>query len=236
MPFTPQATPSPPADMPASELFQALITLPRPFEIVDFPRKDPVTGQSIGKVGIWVLTMEEQIQCHAEADKAAKAILKERQDAGDQNIGYEQIYKQCATSEILARALRDTKNIQAAAFPSSKVIRAKLTPDEAGTLASQYMRTQTRLGPIVSTMSPDIAEDWIRRLGEGGSEFPLDALSSATKDELLMLMASELWMLRKARSSMDTSSPGSPPEGSTPPSPEPTDGSGQASASTSTST
>lgn len=197
--------PGPPTDIPASELWSLITATPRPHRAVAFPRKD-IAGLPLGDVAMVVLTLEEQQICAAEAERYAKAILKEAagQTAG---TGYQAIYENEASIQLLYRACRDVNNLEKHAFPSPGLMRKHLTGDELAVLLRAYLMTQSELGPIVAHFEPDEQEAWIRRLAEGGEAFPTASLSPAHLERLLISMASQLvsfWT--------DTASPGSPPE------------------------
>lgn len=186
----------PPTDIEASELWTLLESMPRPSEAVDFPRKLPGTNEPVGQIRIWVLTQQEQIACAAEADRAVKSILKEKQQAGEENLAYRDAYQNEVTVQVLWRACRDVANVEKPAFPSPKHIR-KLTVDEISVLARHYLQTQTRLGPIVAWLTAEEEKAWIERLAVGGSAIPLGLLSPGAQEALMLSMASQLhasWM------------------------------------------
>lgn len=193
----------PPKDIGASELWIALTQIPRPWEVVDFPRKDPITGAPVGQLAIWVLTQEEQVIASTHADKGARKLLGE--DASKSSIGYETVYENEAVVWVLWFACRNVKNIKETAFPTPELLKKQLSVDEISALAKLYLQTQYKLGPIVAQMSSEEEEAWIRRLAEGGSVFPTALLSQRELERLVSSMASRLvsyWT--------DTSSVGSP--------------------------
>ncbi len=213
------STPSkgPPADVPVSELWAALTSIPRPWQVVDFPRVDPITKEPLGQVAIWVLTQEEQIAASAEADQVAKRVLKDPQRAGEANLGYENIYNNESTVQVLYRACRDIKDVSRPAFPSASMLRKQLSIDEISVLAVLYMQVQASIGPIVSSMTVDEEELWIGRLAQAGNIYPIAALSLREQERLLVSLACRL-----ASSLMVTSSPGSAPsDGGTNEAPKP---------------
>ncbi len=197
---------SPPTDLPVSELWTALTQIPRPWKVVDFPRVDPITKEPIGQVAIWVLTQEEQIAASAEADRVAKQLLKDPQRKGEANLGYENIYNNEATVQVLYRACRDVKDITRPAFPTSSLLRKHLSIDEISVLGVLYMQVQSSIGPIVSSMTAEEEKTWIGRLAEAGNIFPTGWLSQLEQERLLLSLASQLVSFWTA-----TSSPGSEP-------------------------
>lgn len=197
----------PPTDISASELWSALTKIPRPWKVVDFPRVDPMTKEPVGQLAIWVLTQEEQIAASAEADRVAKQLLKDPQRQGEANIGYENIYNNEATVQVLYRACRDVKDVKRPAFPSASVLRKQFSVDEISALAVLYLQVQGSIGPIVATMSVEEEKAWIGRLAEAGNVFPTSLLSPREQERLLLSMALQLVSFWTA-----TPSPGSAPD------------------------
>ncbi len=191
----------PPTDVSASELWTALMATPRPFEVVDFPRVDPITKEPVGQLAIWVLTQEEQIAASAEADRVAKQLLKDPQREGEANLGYANIYGNEASVQVLYRACRDAKNVMRPAFPSASMLRKFLSVDEISVLAVLYMQVQSTLGPIVASMTADEEKLWIGRLADAGDVFPTAALSLREMEALLLSSAKQLVSFWTATSS-----------------------------------
>ena len=196
----------PPADLSPSELWSALTVTPRPWKVVDFPRIDPITKEVVGQVAIWALTQEEQIAASASADSVVKKLMKDPQRSNEANLGYENVYNNEVTVQVLARACRDAKDIKRPAFPSPGQMRKAFSVDEVSVLAVLYLQVQAELGPIVANMTGDEEEAWIGRLAEAGEVFPTASLSPRLLERLLISMARRL-----VASSMATPSAGSPP-------------------------
>lgn len=197
---------SPPivTEIDASELWLRLAQLPRPSRTVDYPKLDPITGEPMGKVLVQILTQEEQMEAAIAAERYTKAQVK---DSDRGSLGYENVYKNACSVEVLYRAIKRVDKPTHTFFPSPRDIRQKMTPDEVGVLMAMYLEVQREMGPIVADMTDTELEAWITRLVEGGSAFPLGSLSSEGMSSLVMLMASRLYRLRT-----DSSSVGSPPE------------------------
>lgn len=200
----------PPTNIPPNELFTQLTSVPRPSRTVDLPRVKPGTTEAAGQVLMRVLTQTELIQAAAEAEDFTRKAMKEVPKAVEANIGYENIYNNASSVEILYRACRRVDNPEWPFFPTPRAMRDALTQDEIGVLMRSYLILQAELGPIVAHMSEGEVDAWIRRLVEGGSTLPLSVLSSEGVSDLVMHMASRLYT-----SPTDTSSPGSQPDAST---------------------
>lgn len=209
----PNQTGNGPPEMEMGELFRQLTQLPRPSKVVPFPRKDPITKEWIGGVAIWPLTQSELMSARAAADAYAKKLLKDQQKTGEDNRGYEDIYKDAATVEVLCRACRNPKNLKEPAFPSPKLARETLLADEWTVLSRAYLQIQRELGPIVDFMTAEEMNAWLVRLREEGSRFPLALLASEQLEDLVMHSASLAHASLTAKSSSGSPQSG----GSNPP-------------------
>lgn len=193
------------------DLWARLCQMPRPFKVVDFPRKGP-DGEVIGKLAIWVLTQEEQTAAAAAAQALTTKIIKETPKAEEARKGYDDVYNNVAAAELLFRACRNASNppesLSLPAFPGTKDLREKLTVDEVGVLLNHYYSVMAELGPIVANLSEAELEALIERIARSGERFPLDLLSPEALRSLAFSLACLLRDLRKA-----SSSPGSPPAG-----------------------
>jgi|SRR5215210_7474121 len=201
----------PPENIPPSDLWAQITQVPRPHRLVDFPRRDPGSGEPMGKVALQVLTQEEQMTCAAAAEAFTRKIIKEAPRQDEAKRGYDDVYNNAAAVEVLFRACRRTEDVTRPFFPAPAEIRKHLTADEVGVLMTNYFTVQTELGPIVAHLSSEEVDAWITRLVEGGSAYPLDLLSSDVLRTLVVGMASQLRAYATA-----TSSPGSEPDESTP--------------------
>lgn len=200
----------PPNGVPADELWARITSVPRPSRLVDIPRND-VNGNPVGQVLMQVLSQAEQNMCAANAEEFAKKRMKLAYSREEQNIGYEDVYRNEAATQVICMAARSKEDPRVQAFPSADKMRVAFTSDEIAVLLQSYMMVQRELGPIVSRMSPEEMDAWIEKLQEGGAAFPLVLLSSEAKNDLVMHLVSRL-----SDSSTDTSSPGSQPsDGST---------------------
>lgn len=217
----------PPANVPADELWARIVQsdLPenRPFEDVPFPRNDPKTGEPLGRLAIWPLKDDEITIAKAEATRYARACIKEKiENAGGNGLqsamdpaipipGYMQVYDDACATEMVWRFCRRIDNRAIPAFPTAAECRRHLSSDEKSVLCNAYALVQVRFGPIVTYLSEEEMEAWIRRLAEGGSAVPLHLLSWEQRTELLMHSVRQLLALRTA-----SSSAGSPPSEPTP--------------------
>lgn len=199
-----------PPDLAAGALWAALQTQPRPFRVVPFPRND-AEGKPIGEVAIWVLTQGEHMDAAADAERLAREKLKESTRREDLSYGYETLFSNELACQVLARACRQADDVTKAAFPSGKMVRQVLTPDEVEVLFRHYLSVQAELGPIVSEMTKEEMDAWVRRLAEGGPGFPFNSLSLAQQMILVRFMACQL-----VASWTATFSAGSQPESSEP--------------------
>lgn len=195
----------PPDNIPPSELWTKLMAAERPCRVVDFPRKDPTTGEPIGKVALWVLSIGEIIAAKADAATYARQLIKEKVSRDEYVEGYQQVWDDASAVEVLWRAARRPEDTRHPAFPTPSAARQRLTSDELAVLMNQYAQVQHELGPIVANMTEPEMEAWLKRLEEGGSADPLAFCSSEQLRALVMYSA-----FRLHKSETGSSSDGEP--------------------------
>lgn len=202
----------PPADVGASELWAAFTAIPLPHDIVDFPVRDPIMGQSIGKVAIVPLGVEDLMVCQKVAAEFTANITKEHPKSGEESPAYSKIYSDEAAVQILWRALRDAndKTLERRAFKAPSLLRrAPFTGDLIAVLLNMYMRTCATRGPVIATMTAEEMNAWLDRLEEGGAAHPLESLTWGGMTDLLMHSVARSRALRTR-----SISSGSPPDAS----------------------
>ncbi len=180
----------PPQHIPAKDLWNYLATAERPSRVVDYPRNHPDTGEPVGEVLMRVLSLAEIMAASAEAEKFTRKTLKDALDANvktdERSGGYDNIFNNESSMQVLLRACRRADEPTSIFFPGIDRMRTTLTQDETGALMRQYLIVQAELGPIVSKMEPGELQAWIKRLVEGGSAAPLALLSSEAQTALVM--------------------------------------------------
>lgn len=167
----------PPKDVPPSELFAKLLEMPRPSDVFDFPRKDAL-GISVGKVRMQTLTSIE----HDRAREAAHVTLKKRGFSIEELSAptIKEVLGDAVAKELIAMACLTERNFSdEGATPSyGRIFRTAadldvLSSDEILILWNCYQLVQYKFGPIERNLDQDEFNAWIKRLGEGGAEFPL---------------------------------------------------------------
>jgi len=175
-----------------SELFVEIMKSPRPHRIVDFPRNNPSTGESLGKLALWILTPSEHVQAAGSAEEYCRSLLGVAK-LDERSAGRDSIYETAVTSEILFRACRRAEDLKLPLFPSSADVRAYLTGDEVAVLVSAYAEMQSELGPIKSQMGELEMDAWVARLTAGADAVaPFYLLSSEMKNDLIRHLAAQL--------------------------------------------
>lgn len=180
----------PPEDVSPSELWLKLTQSPRPTEVIDFPRRGP-DGKPVGKVRIQVLRMEE----HDRARLTAQKKLKERarylgfdklESADLEAPGVREVLGDMTARELLAMACLSEQSVTSdddrpfypRLFPDADGLGKELSADETAVLFNAYILVQNKYGPYERNLTEEGDLDaWMRRLEEGGSEFPLLSLS-----------------------------------------------------------
>jgi hypothetical protein len=179
--------------IPDSELWTRLATTKRPSKEVDFPRKDPLTGEPLGKIAMRPLNQGEIIQAQSAAMIFAKQMLKEEPELAAQ-IKDTPVYNNACACEILFRACRRPENHDLPIWPTAAAVRDPrfgITSDECAVLMNSYEFVQLELGPIAAFLSAPEQEALIKRLQEGGSALPLATLSLGQWTDLTMHLASQ---------------------------------------------
>lgn len=200
----------PPRDVAPADLWALITQTPRPSQRVPFPRVGP-DGRPLGEVVIWVLHQEERSAATLAAERHVRKVLKDAYpQRGEASLGYDALFEDRASVEILFRACRRAENVNVPAFPSADEIARALSTDEVAVLMRSYLRVQAECGPIVADMSQEMVDAWIDVLASGGSKHPLDSLSSGALTTLLWSMACRLY-----KSRTDKRSRGPQPEEST---------------------
>lgn len=198
----------PPNDVAPSDLWIKLTERPRPTCDFQMPGVDK-DGQPLPSCKLWVLTESELHVCRAQADAAAKVILRGEYKAGD--LGYEDIYRNELSVQLVAQAARNPKNVIFPAFQSAKHARQALTTDEFAAFAEAYVTFRRESGPLIADMSPDEMDAWLEVLIKGGSAVPLARLEFQVVTALLMHSLS-----KAPNSSTGSGSAGSPQNESQP--------------------
>lgn len=202
----------PPKDIADFDLFTRLSTAERPYELVDFPRLDPTTGEPVGKVAIVVLKEQEILQAQAAATKFAHENLQLRYAQNEPDAGYCEVLNNALASEILQRAVR--KAIPDPDAPGSWIaktnlpvfvkagdMRANLTHDEISCLYNSYAIVQRNLGPIASSLSKDECDAWLDKLEKGGSKHGLAFFSLGALIDLVQRSVERIAISRTEQSS-----------------------------------
>jgi hypothetical protein len=198
----------PPAEVESSELWRKLTQRPRPVsDPIDFPESDE-TGKPVGQYRLRILTETELQYVRATADIAARQIMgKSAPKNGEVSFGYEDIYRNELTVQMVAIACRDVNKPHALpAFMSAKHARDRLTTDQFGVIMNAYALFRRDHGPEVAELTVEEMEAWIKVLMEGGKRLPLARLTSEALTDLVMHLVSKLKSL-----SEDSGSAGSPP-------------------------
>lgn len=169
------------------DLWAKITSMPRPYRIVDFPRRDS-EGNPIGELAIWVLTQEEQMACAGNAERTTRKVLKDVPKDNEAKRGYDDTYNNAGACEVLHLACRNKDDVEKPFFPNSEAVR-KLSVDEIGALMMHYYTTQSELGPIVSRMSDEEVDAWLDKIQKAGSRYPLDLISWEALKDLAYILA-----------------------------------------------
>lgn len=194
----------PPADVPATELFLRLSANVRPSEVVDFPRRDPLTRAPIGKVRIQVLNLAEHDEARLKAQywiMEKKRITRDQLDAagirevlGDR-VAKELISMACLSVDPIKDTAETGKPRYMRHFRSADDVDI-LMADELEALWMTYQMVQRKFGPYEGNIeTAEQASAWMKRLVEGASSLPLGVLGWHHLVELTMLLSERAYAL-----------------------------------------
>lgn len=172
----------PPTDISAKELYLKL-TEPKPSEVFDWPTNGP-DGNPKRKVRVMLLSMREHETARVEAHRAIKKkyALKEEDMAG---VTMREVAGDAVARELIAMACVHVDPLPGTADSDSgpKYPRlfsgadhvSDLTAREVLFLFHAYLLVQEKYGPFEANgiTNQDDLNKWIKRIEEGGSEFPL---------------------------------------------------------------
>jgi hypothetical protein len=167
----------PPDDVAPSELFRTLIEMPRPSEVVDFPRND-AAGKPIAQIRVQILTSDEHDKAREDAHKKLKARGISNDDMSAPAV--REVLGDAIAKELIAMACLTAKNqsgddnrpMYGREFRNGADV-GKLGADEILVLFNTYHLVQHKYGPIERNLSEADIDAWIVRLQEGAAEFPL---------------------------------------------------------------
>lgn len=168
----------PPADEQPSALFSKLLEMPRPTQVIDFPRKDE-QGNPVGTVRIQILTAKEHDQARELAHNALKKRGYDKEDMSAPAI--REVLGDAIAKELIAMACLSEQNYGESDRPlykrefrnSADLEKAGIRADELLILFNAYQLVQNKYGPIERNLSEADIDSWIVRLQEGAAEFPL---------------------------------------------------------------
>lgn len=193
----------PPEDLSPDELWARMQEVPRPSEVVDFPRKDPATGRPLSKIRIQVLTETEHTRARIEGRKRIMEKYGVQSNQLDDSVMREVVSDACAR-EALKLACLSVKPISAPdaktpryayMFPNDERLDA-LTADELVALFNTYTLVQQRFGPFSQNLlSEEELNAWIRVLTEGARANFLAHKSLLQLAELATLLARRGYLL-----------------------------------------
>jgi hypothetical protein len=196
----------PPVQLTAGELFGKLCETPRPSTVVDFPRKDPVTGKAVAKMRIVALTMSDQDEARLRAKDAIQERVRDRDDLAIKIV--EEIVGDLTARFILMKCCRWVKPVQGrenqadgTQYPYvfadlADFDKAQITADELAVLFTMWEKFQHDCGPMYDEVADENELNaWIVRLAQGASDHPLSRISLPQLADLTVLLARRAYSL-----------------------------------------
>lgn len=194
----------PPNEVTATELFLKLSSPVRPSEIVDFPRRDPLTRLPVAQVRIQVLNLAEYDEARIKAqywivdkkriDKAQLEGQTIKEVLGDR-VAKELISMACLSVEPIKGTEESGAPRYMRHFRTADDVDV-LMADELEALWMTHQMIQRKWGPYEGNIeTAEQATAWMKRLVEGGSALPLGVLGWHHLVELTTLLAERAYSL-----------------------------------------
>jgi hypothetical protein len=190
----------PPNDISPGELFGKLCESPRPTTVVDFPRKDPVSGKPVGQMRLVALTMADQDEARELAKDTIKERVKEREDLTIELV--KDIIGDLVARFILMKACRWVKAVKGnenradgTQYPYifenlGDFNKAQISADELSVLFTMWEKFQHDSGPMYcDVVTEEELNAWIVRLAQGASDHPLSRISLPQLADLTVMLA-----------------------------------------------
>lgn len=202
----------PPEDEQPSALFSKLLEMPRPTEVIDFPRNDE-QGNPVARIRIQVLTSPE----HDAARELAYKALKKKGYTGEDlsSPAIREVLGDAIAKELIAMACVSEQNYGEPEKPlykrefrnSADLNKVGIRADELAVLFGAYQMTQNKYGPFERNLSAEDVDAWIQRLGEGAAEFPLLRLALPQLVQLAHSLGERLFTLYRTLGSQPQALP-----------------------------
>lgn len=171
--------------------YQKLSQLPRPHEMVPFPKtlEDGTTFE----IPMWVLTAQEDYQVTAGAEKEVRKLLSGT-DIDVKSRGYNDLYNDQCAYQLLWFACRSPGDVSKPFFLSRTDIPAMLNSDEIGILLNHYYDIKLGQPSLKNITNQQELDDWMKKIQAGGKEvnFLLNSFSLVSLKTLIFSMASQL--------------------------------------------
>ena len=185
------------------DLWSTIMASDRVHMNVPFPGTlNPATGEEY-EVAMVVLTAEESSVIQTETERKIRKLLKEDMPGlGDAKKGYDELYSTLTAAGLLYTVVRNPNNIKEHLFPNKEAV-LKLSNDQLGILINHYYTICDKLNPVISDLTEDEMEVWLKRLQEAGSKpaFFLNTCTSGVLKTLVTHLASQLKSLQTSSNS-----------------------------------
>lgn len=170
------------------DLFYELSKLPRPNVTVEFPlnkkEREEVERGDRPKPEVALVTLNNYEM--AQAKKLAVKSANEQMGKDGNSSAWKDLYSDAFTSEILYASCRNPFDLAIRFFPSRESVNM-FTNDQLGALANHYNALIAFAGPVISGLSIEEMNDWIKRIAEAG-ETGLFFMNTLTPEEAKALL------------------------------------------------
>lgn len=147
-------------EIQANADWELIKSLPMPFRIVDFPRKDPVTGNPVTQLHMKLLSQSELCKAIAGTHRYAIEMLQQKDGAQpDPSLqGYEDLYANESCVQLLYLACKRLDKTHWPFFATPKEMR-ELPNETIAMLFREYLLLKDEFSPEASAEEPEEESD-----------------------------------------------------------------------------
>jgi hypothetical protein len=187
----------PPKNIGPSTLFQKLMEMPTPSEVIDFPRKGVNE-----KVRINMLPMSKHNAVRIQGQEWLSRAVSQQAINGTATT---QVLGDRVAAETVCLTITEVDPIPGSeatgrvkyrqVFARPDDVLDCLTADEIAAFFTAYNMLQVKYGPTEANVTEEGATAWVKRLAEGASNFPLSLLVLEDLRQLTYYLATRLYTL-----------------------------------------
>lgn len=180
--------------------WEMLQSTPTPSCVVEYPRKEPIKGQSFGQVRVRLLTQEQQHLAQIFAAQFTNEDLEHLHITS--GTAWDELYQSYLNLEIVQRAcfseeVYQSKGEYKLMFPPVKLMKMKMTDDELSYLVKSYLTLQQTKGAIRDIIKGEDLRFWSFMI-QTQPEQALSTLTHSGMTDLLIAMSDKIEQMESA--------------------------------------